>query len=112
MSNRCLYASSIKEFLEQDRLKILGTLHSNYHGESLTTTDDAWLGEIDILLQVLLPWKNENAQVISNTKYRDWVSVSMWSYFSVNVFLPLNLRLAKRKYSIPMLTKCWIMLWI
>ncbi len=64
MANRCLYTSTIKEFFEQERLAILGTLHSNYHGESLTTTDEAWMGEIDILQQVLIPWKNENAQVI------------------------------------------------
>ena len=64
MPNRCLYATTIKEFLEQDCLKILGTLHSNYHGDSLTTTDEAWSGEIDILQQVLIPWENEDAQII------------------------------------------------
>ena len=30
----------------------------------LTTTIEAWLGEIDILKQVLIPWKEEKAQVI------------------------------------------------
>lgn len=64
MPIRCLYAATIKEFLERERLTILGALHSNYHGESLTTTDEAWLGEIDILKQVLIPWSNEDAQVI------------------------------------------------
>ena len=61
---RCLYSASFKDFLEQDRLTILGTLHNNYHGEALTTTDDAWVGEIDILHQVLAPWKEEPAQII------------------------------------------------
>lgn len=64
MPNRCLYANTFKEFLEQERLAVLGALHSNYHGDSLTTTDEAWIGEIDILQQVLIPWKSESAQVI------------------------------------------------
>ncbi len=64
MPNRCLYANTFKEFLEQERLAVLGTLHNNYHGDALTTIDEAWMGEIDILQQVLIPWKNENAQVI------------------------------------------------
>ena len=45
-------------------MAVLGTLHNNYHGDALTTTDEAWMGEIDILQQVLIPWKDENAQVI------------------------------------------------
>lgn len=64
MPNRCLYANTFKEFLEQERLAVLGTLHSNYHGDALTTTDEAWMGEIDIMQQVLIPWKGENAQII------------------------------------------------
>lgn len=64
MPNRCLYANTFKEFIEQERLAVLGALHSNYHGDSLTTTDEAWIGEIDILQQVLIPWKSESAQVI------------------------------------------------
>ena len=64
MPNRCLYITTIKEFLEQERLAVLGALHNNYHGEALTTTDEAWMGEIDILQQVLQPWKDEDAQVI------------------------------------------------
>ena len=64
MADRCLYIATVGEFLEQERLAVLGALHNNYHGETLTTTDEAWMGEIDILQQVLLPWKEENAQVI------------------------------------------------
>ena len=61
---RCLYSASFKDFLDQDRFSILGTLHNNFHGEALTTTDEAWVGEIDILQQVLVPWKEEAAQII------------------------------------------------
>ena len=64
MPNRCLYIATFKEFLEQERLTVLGALHNNYHGDSLTTTDEAWMGEIDILQEVLVPWKEEKAQII------------------------------------------------
>lgn len=64
MPNRCLYVASIKEFLAQEPLSILGALHNNYHGKSLTTTDEAWLGEITILQHVLVPWKDEESQIV------------------------------------------------
>ena len=64
MANRCLYIATFKKFLEQKPLEVLGTLHNNYHGDALTTTDEAWMGEIDILQQVLQPWKDKGAQVI------------------------------------------------
>ena len=64
MPNRCLYAATIGEFLVQDRFAVLGALHNNYHGDALTTTDEAWIGEIDILQEVLVPWKDDDAQVI------------------------------------------------
>lgn len=64
MPNRCLYLATIKEFLKQERFAVLGALHNNYHGDALTTTDEAWMGEIDILKNVLRPWKNEDAQII------------------------------------------------
>ncbi len=37
MPNRCLYIATIKEFLEQERQAVSGTLNNNYHGEVLTT---------------------------------------------------------------------------
>ena len=64
MPNRCLYISTFKDFLAENPLAVLGALHSNYHGDALTTTDEAWKGEIDILQEVLQPWKEENAQII------------------------------------------------
>lgn len=64
MPNRCLYIAPIGQFLCEDRFAVLGHLHSNYHGDALTTTDEAWLGEIDILQQTLQPWGGEDAQVI------------------------------------------------
>lgn len=64
MPNRCLYISTFKEFLETDKLAILGTLHNNYHGDISTSSDEAWMGEIEIMQRVLIPWKEENARVI------------------------------------------------
>ena len=61
---RCLYSSSFKDFLHAPSLSVLGTLHSNYHGETLTTTNDAWEGEINILQEVLKQWENEDAHII------------------------------------------------
>ncbi len=64
MSNRCLYIASFKDFLAEGRYSLLGKFHQNYHGEVMTTTDESWAGEIEILQRVLLPWKDEKAQVI------------------------------------------------
>ena len=64
MANRCLYDAPFGKFLDADPLAVLGTLHSNFHGETLTTTDEAWNAEIEILQQVLSPWKEEQAQII------------------------------------------------
>ena len=64
MPNRCLFIASIKEFLEQENMSVLGSLNNNYHGVVQTTTIEAWLGEIEILKEVLEPWTDEDAQVI------------------------------------------------
>ena len=64
MPSRCLYKATIREFLKKESLAVLGALHDNYHGETLTTTDEAWKGEIVILQQVLTPWKEEDSQII------------------------------------------------
>ena len=64
MANRCLYNASFKLFLSSDKMKILGTLHDNYHGEALTTTNEAWKGEIELLQDVLQPWANEAGEIV------------------------------------------------
>lgn len=63
-SNRYLYKSDIKSFLKSDPLYILGILHNSYHGTALTTTDEAWFEEIQILQNTLIPWEKENAEII------------------------------------------------
>lgn len=64
MSNRCLYDAEFYEFLQKEPLAVLGTMHNNYHGESLTTTDEAWMNEIVLMKHVLEPWAQENGRVI------------------------------------------------
>ena len=64
MPNRCLYIANFSDFLNQESLAVLGALHNNYHGETLTTTDEAWMGEITILQHVLRNWKEEDAHII------------------------------------------------
>lgn len=64
MSNRCLYTATFSEFLNKEPLAVLGAMHNNYHGDSLTTTDEAWMGEIEVMQQVLEPWKEEQGQIV------------------------------------------------
>lgn len=64
MSIRCLYKDEIKNFLNEKIEIIRDSLTNNYHGIELTTTRDAWSGEIEILQNVLLPWKDSKAQII------------------------------------------------
>ena len=63
-TNRCLYKSDFKSFIEADPYSVLGRIHDAFHGQALTTTDEAWLGEINLLQNVLLPWKEEEAEII------------------------------------------------
>lgn len=64
MSNRCLYTATFSEFLSKEPLTVLGAMHNNYHGDALTTTDEAWMGEIEVMQQVLDPWKEEQGQIV------------------------------------------------
>lgn len=63
-TNRCLYKSDFKSFIEADPYSVLGRIHDGFHGQALTTTDEAWLGEIQLLQNVLSPWKDEEAEII------------------------------------------------
>ena len=64
MANRCLYNASFRKFLSSDKMEILGSLHDNYNGEALTTTNEAWKGEIELLQNVLAPWADEAGEII------------------------------------------------
>lgn len=63
-SSRYLYFSDFNSFVKADAFHILGCIHNAFHGQALTTTDEAWLGEINILQDVLRPWMDEEAEII------------------------------------------------
>lgn len=66
MSNspRCLFDSEIKDFLDKDKETVFGILCDRYHGDALTTTREAWISEIRILQNMLLPWKESGGHIV------------------------------------------------
>ncbi len=62
--NRCLYNNCIEEFIKIDDNSIFGELCDGYHGESLTTTREAWKSEISIMKDVLSKLTTKNGKII------------------------------------------------
>ncbi len=63
-SPRCLYSSSFAQFNTADPSAVFGALCEKYHGEALTTTREAWTGEIAIMQRVLAPYSTTDGQII------------------------------------------------
>lgn len=63
-SARCLYSNSFPRFLEETAYSILGTLCDRYHGNALTTTRDAWYGEILIMKKVLSQLADKAGRIV------------------------------------------------
>ncbi len=61
---RYLYGNDIKGFLCKEKETIFGKLCNEYHGDALTTTRESWIKEIEILQNVLVPWKESNGNII------------------------------------------------
>lgn len=61
---RCLYSESFDKFRSEDELSILGSLCDKYHGVALTTTREAWKGEIDIMKQVLSQFQDKDGRIV------------------------------------------------
>ncbi len=61
---RCLYNSTFASFLHKDIDSIFGTLCDNYHGDALTTTREAWRGEIEIMQKVISALNDPDGQII------------------------------------------------
>ena len=61
---RCLYKNSIKSFLDDPELSILGVLCDRYHGVALTTTREAWKSEITIMKDVLSHFRDDSGQIV------------------------------------------------
>ena len=62
--SRCLYNSSFKDFMAADENSIFGLLCERYHGEALTTTREAWKGEISIMNDVLSGFQDKEGEII------------------------------------------------
>lgn len=60
---RCLFKSTVKDFLDMDENAVLGNIVRSFHGIDQTTTNEAWEGEITIMQRVLRPWKEDDAYV-------------------------------------------------
>lgn len=61
---RCLYENSIRDFIIEDDKSILGALCDHFFGVVLTTQIEAWHGEIAILKQSLLRYKESDGRII------------------------------------------------
>lgn len=62
--SRCLYRSNFDEFIKENRNLILGKLCKNYHGDTLSTTRDAWLAEISICKDLISNLSYKKGQII------------------------------------------------
>ncbi len=63
-TNRSLYHADFRTFIDAQEEAIYGALRMSYHGTAPTTSDEAWLGEIALLKDVLRPWADEEAEII------------------------------------------------
>ena len=62
--SRCLYNSNFKNFIDSDESLIFGELCDKYHGEALTTTREAWKGEISIMKDILRHYSDKDGKII------------------------------------------------
>ena len=62
--SRCLYNSSFEKFNNTDSNSLLGILCDNYHGEALSTTREAWKGEISIMKEVLSEFTGKEGIIV------------------------------------------------
>lgn len=104
-SNRCLFKSDFTSFIDTDPYFILGHLHNAFHGQSLTTTDEAWLGEITILQTALVPWKMNRPRLYLNMTFRGWENALTSFFFCGVLYSVSNSRSVKKMRCSPMWSK-------
>lgn len=63
-TSRCLYHSNFEKFNNADNDSILGVLCDNYHGAALTTTIEAWKGEISVMKDLLSGYFNRDGKIV------------------------------------------------
>ena len=61
---RCLYNNSISGFMDDTEMSILGVLCDHHHGVVLTTTREAWKGEISVMKDVLLQFGEKDGRIL------------------------------------------------
>ena len=61
---RCLYNNSITGFMDDTEMSILGVLCDCYHGVALTTTREAWKGEIAVMKETLLRCGEKDGHIV------------------------------------------------
>ena len=61
---RCLYSNSFEGFLAEENKSVFGALCENYHGEALTTTREAWNGEISIMKETLARLVDKDGRIV------------------------------------------------
>ncbi|MBO5155926.1 MAG: DUF2075 domain-containing protein [Prevotella sp.] len=62
-NTRCLFQANIKQFLRISPTEVFGNIVQSFHGIDQTTTNEAWMGEIEIMQKVLQPWSNDNSYI-------------------------------------------------
>ena len=63
-SPRCLYESTIADFIHETDMHIFGSLNNNYHGDMRTTSREAWNDEIRIMKDNLSRLDDMNGKII------------------------------------------------
>ena len=61
---RYFYRATFTEFINASKEQIFGTIASMDDGDSVSEQKFAWSEEIDLMKQVLAPWKNEYAEIL------------------------------------------------
>ena len=61
---RCLYHNSFNGFLREAETSVLGFLCDNYHGDTRTTTREAWSGEISVMKETLSALRSQDGEII------------------------------------------------
>ena len=64
MTNRYFYKATTHDFINATKDEIFGQIALMDEGDSMSEQKYAWSEEIDLLKQVLAPWKDESAEII------------------------------------------------
>lgn len=63
-SRRCLYYNDFASFMKEADAIVYSEIDEHYHGDTMTTTKEAWREEIAFMHRVLKPWANEKGTII------------------------------------------------